>query len=378
MKKSFKRRTFLSVQSSRAVAASNYEANITRTGYENVIAHRTSDIYSKVASEDGVVTDLKDEHLEVTYKDGSKDYYPLGLRVGKASGELHRHTRITDLKVGDKFKKGDVIGWDNSWFERDPFCPGQVAWKGGVLARIALVEDQDVFEDSIAFSRRLCEQTKTSFIKERTFVFDLEQGLSLLVKKGDEVDYESILCEVEDSHLEGIDDGADSMLISEINRLGIKTVRSNHHGKIVNIEMVYNGNEEDMSSSVKELSKKLDAERRRKNKSDKRVAASGSINTSLNVKKPMLGRGRGMIKIYVESMDPSGVADKFVIANQMKATIGAVFEVPIRTLDGKEVDVKNSFKGMLNRMVLSLRDKAGTNELAIEFTKQAVKVYRGK
>lgn len=374
-----KRRAFINSQMSRAVFATNYKAPISRTGYENVLAHRNSDIYSFVAKDEGKVTDVKSEHLEVTYKDGTVELYPLGLRLGKASGELHRHTRITDMKVGDKFKKGEVLGWDEQWFERDPFCPGQVVWKAGLLTRIALVEDQDVFEDSVAFSRRLCEETKTSFIKERSFVFDLSQNLNLLVGKGDDVDLETILCEVEDEHLAAIEgDESDFTLISEINRLGIKTVRSNHHGKIINIEMIYNGVQDEMSESVKTISKKLDSERKKLSKADKRIAESGKLNSSLNVKRPMIGPGRGLITFYVESMDPSGVADKFVIGNQMKATVGAVFEEPIYTQDGQPVDIKFSFKGMFSRMVLSLRDKVGANEFAIQFTKKALEVYRGK
>jgi hypothetical protein len=124
-----KRVSFASNQASQAVSAENYTPNILRTGYDNVLAHRTSELYSKVAKDEGTVTKVTDDVIQVTYKDGTVDAYGLGLAIGEASGEFHRHTKVTDLKVGDKFNKGDVIGWDRQWFERDLFCPGQVAWK---------------------------------------------------------------------------------------------------------------------------------------------------------------------------------------------------------------------------------------------------------
>jgi len=84
------------------------------------------------------------------------------------------------------------------------------------------------------------------------------------------------------------------------------------------------------------------------------------------------------ITIMIESLDVSTTADKFVLGNQMKATTGYVMPHPIYTKDGRRVDVKTSFKGMLNRMVCSLRDEAASSELLEGFSKQAIKVYRGK
>jgi hypothetical protein len=163
-----KRVSFASNQASQAVSAENYTPNILRTGYDNVLAHRTSELYSKVAKDEGTVTKVTDDVIQVTYKDGTVDAYGLGLAIGEASGEFHSHTKVTDLKVGDKFNKGDVIGWDRQWFERDLFCPGQVAWKCGKMVRIALTEDSSVFEDSLVISRAFatfpCDLSRTEQI----------------------------------------------------------------------------------------------------------------------------------------------------------------------------------------------------------------------
>lgn len=371
-----KRSVFTSTQASQAVSAMNYTPNILRTGYENVVAHRTSELYSKVATEAGKVTEVSDDALRVTYKDGTTDVYPLGLAIGEASGEYHRHTRVTDLKPGDTFNKGDVIGWDVQWFARDPFCPGQVAWKAGRMVRIALVEDQDVYEDSLAIAHSLAMEGVTPYIKPKRFAIDVNQNIEMMVKEGDSVDYDSILCNVEDDHL--VADTAESAIAAEVNKLGIRQVHSSHHGKVIKIEVVYNSPLEEMSDSVRKFINAQDKTRKKKADIEGSDVTKGAVSNSLNVNKPILSPGKAFITILVESMDPSTNADKYVLANQMKGTVGRIMHKPLMTEDGREVLIKSSLKGMFNRMVLSFRNKLVSCELTIAVSKQAIAIYRGK
>lgn len=370
-----KRGMFTSTQWSQAVSAMNYTPSITRTPYDNIIAQRTSELYSKVAKEDGKVSSVDADVLRVTYKDGTTDTYPMGLVIGEASGEIHRHTRVTDLSVGDSFKAGDVIGWDDLWFTRDIFNPGQAALKVGKTVRVCLLEDQDTYEDSIAISKEMAMEFVTPYLKPNKFQVDIKQIVNWKVKVGDEVDYDSILCEVEDDHLGGASD--ENTLVGDVNRLGIKQIRSNHHGKIVQIEVMYNGELDQMSDSLRKFVQAADKDRARKASFTGSPVKTGAVNASQSVKKPMLSPERCHVRILVESMDPSTTADKYVIGNQMKGTTGNIMSHILQTLDGRIVDVKASFKGMFNRMVLSLRDKLGCNELVYQVTKKAIKIYRG-
>jgi hypothetical protein len=370
-----KRGMFTSTQASQAVSAQNYTMPITRTGYDNIIAQRTSELYSKVAKDAGKVTAVVEDHLEITYNDGTVEKYPLGLVIGEASGEYHRHTRVTDLKVGDKFTKGEVLGWDQQWFARDPFCPGQVVWKSGRQVRIALVEDQDTYEDSIAVSKEIMAESITPFLTKNSFAVDVDKVVTFKVKQGDQIDYDAILCEIEESHLAGA--GEETTQVDEINRLGIKQIRSKYHGEVVKIEVTYNSPVEKMSDSVRKLIATSDKERKRMSSIDGSFP-TGSVGNNLNVAKPVLSPGKVLFTVYVESMDGSTTSDKYVIGNQMKGTVNGVMKKPLMTQDGRVVDVKCSFKGGFNRMVLSLRDRLGTSELAVGVTKQAIAIYRGK
>lgn len=371
-----KRASFTSTQASQAVSAANYEINTLRTGYENVIAHRTSDLYSKVAKGPGTVTELVDDCLTVTYADKTTDKYPLGLVIGEASGEYHRHTRVTDLKVGDKFAKGDVIGWDQQWFARDPFCPGQVAIIAGKICRIALVEDQDVYEDSVAISKELAGESRTPYIKINRFPIEVEKVLDMKVKVGDVIEMDAILCNIEDPHL--VEGEVPSGFVENVNKLGIKQIRAKHHGKIIHIEVIYNSPLDKMSPSLRSFVVKKDKERKRAAGIVNSGVENGAISNAFNVNRPVLAPGKAFVKVYIESMDASTNADKYVLGNQMKATVGRIMDKPMKTKNGLVVDIKASFKGMFNRMVLSFRNKLVCNELGYQVTQQAIKIYRGK
>lgn len=371
-----KRAVFTSTQASQAVMAKNYEIVTLRTGYENVLAHRTSDLYSKVAAEDGKVTKVENDRLLVEYKDGTTDSYPLGLVIGEASGEYHPHNRTTDLKVGDTFRKGDVIGWDENWFGRDPFCPGQVGVKMGKMCQIVMVEDQDVYEDSIAISKELAMEARTPFIKPSRFAEDVSNNLVMRVKVGDYVEQDTILCDIEEPHL--VEGEELPELEADINKLGIKQIRSKHHGKIVHIDVRYNSPLDKMSDSFRSFIVQKDKETKRKGLVEGTGVENNAISTMFNLNRPMLGPGKAFITFYIESLDPSTNADKYVIGNQMKATVGRIMERPLKTASGIVIDVKSSFKGMFNRMVLSLRNKLVANEYGYQITRQAIKLYRGK
>lgn len=370
-----KRALFSGVQQSQGVSAINYQTNWLRTGDELVIAHRTSELYSKPAKKAGKVTKLDKYGLVVEYDDGSIDSYPLGLKIGEASGEFHRHTRVTDLKVGDVFKKGEILGWDKMFFERDLLNPRQVSWKCGVMARIAFVENQYTFEDSIEISAEFAEKTKTPYLKKREFNVSFEQSIGLRVSVGDHVEYDSILCSIEEPHTSGLQEDSGFLGLDE---LGIKQIKSIHHGEVVYFEVKYNGEIEDMSESLQTFIKRCDRERMMIEKVTGNGIKNGNVGGNTSIKETSVEPGNVNIKVFVDDLNASETADKFVIGNQMKGTAGNVMQRIIKTLDGRIVDLRFSFKSMFNRMVLSLRDKMGLNEVNAAVTKKAINIFRGK
>lgn len=371
-----KRSLYASVQQSQGVSAVNYTPSILRTGYEVVVAHRTSELYSKPALKDGKIVKLDKRGMVMEYEDGTTDTYPLGLVVGKAAGELHRHTRVTDLKVGDAFKAGEILGWDDAYFERDLINKRQVVLKVGVMGRVALTETQFTFEDSVEITEDFADATKTPYLKSTDFGMGFKEGLNLHVKIGDEVEYDAILCTIDPEHLVGVDDDGDFIGLQE--RHGLKQIRANHHGKVVDIVVTYNGDPEKMTDSLKTVVLAADRERKRINEVTHTGIVSGDVGGNTAVGRTAVLPERVSFEIIIEDMNGAESADKFVYGNQMKGTVGNIVKKAFRTLDGRPVVSKFSFKGLFNRMVLSLRDKMAWGEVILGSNKAHIKAYRGK
>lgn len=369
------RTSYASVQASHAISCRNYTANIIRTGGESVAAHRLGDTHAKVAKQDGRVIKVTAEGIVVQYKDGTTDSCQLGLRLGKSDGRSYRHTLITDLTEGSTFKEGSLIAWNTEWFDKDIYNPSQVIVKMGRMTRAFLVEDQTVFEDSMEFWSGLAEEFKTPVPKENSFLFNADETIKLRRKIGDNVEFDSILCEVLDSYVDNFESEDD--IINEINRSGIRQIKSQYAGKVIHIELVYNAIEEEMSESVKKLIREYDKKRSDLSKLLGKGLTTNRIGTGINVKKTSIPYGTVKLSIYVESMVASTVSDKYVYGNQMKGTVGYIVPHQMYTEDGRPVPLKFSFKSMFKRMVISLRNKGVVNEFSYGVKDKFIALYRG-
>lgn len=366
-----KRTSFSNGQASQIMASTGYQVNPMRTGYEVVMPHRNYDLYTKVAEQDGVVTEVTDKYLLVTYKDGSTDTYLLGYEVGSAAGEYHKHNKVTDLKVGDKFKAGEVIGFNDVWFARDFYNPGQVAAKTGILTGVALTQGINVYEDSISISADFAKKSSSSFIKQISFSAALKDTIVEKIKVGQTVDHDQVLFEVIEESVAALNDENEDA--ADINRLGIRQVKSNHHGVIKKVEVSYNGDYADMSSSVLKFVKPKDKEVADLAKVTKSKIVDNRVSGGKNVPP-----GRIKVRVYIDAEESSVVADKFVVGNQMKCTVNSIYTKRMYTQSGIPIDLTFSYKSLFGRMVLSLRDKLVGNQLTEIVSKQFVDIYRGE
>jgi hypothetical protein len=79
-----KRILFKTVQDQHTVACDGYFALPVRTNYEQVISHRSGDLFSVIAEQDGVIESLNEVGGIIKYKDGSTKGFSLGRKFGKA------------------------------------------------------------------------------------------------------------------------------------------------------------------------------------------------------------------------------------------------------------------------------------------------------
>ncbi len=365
----------MGIQHSHGVACTGYAQSPVRTGYEQVIAHRTSDLFAMTAKKSGKVLSVSDTGMTVEYEDGEVKGYELGRRFGNAAGLVIPHQVSTEMKEGQKFKEGELICYNNGFFERDVLNPNSVVWKAGVMVKTALLESTATLEDSSAISKRIAEKLTTSVTKVKTIVVSFDQSVRRLVKVGDVVESENILCVIEDAIT------ANAQLFDEesldtLRVLSAQTPLAKAKGVVERIEVFYHGDKEDMSESLRTIANLSDKELAKRNKTMGKKAFTGSVDEGYRVDGDPLGLDTLAIRIYITGDVPAGVGDKGVFANQMKTVFGEVLSGEVTTESGVVIDAIFGQKSINDRIVSSPEVIGTTATLLEVIAKKAIAAYK--
>ena len=352
-----KRQSFCPIQHGSGIAADGYEVTGLRTGYEKIVAHRTSNQQTNVAEADGKVLAVSGELLTIEYTGEKGTYtksYKLGRYFGRHEGGIFPHDMTTKLKVGDSVKKSDIVTFNSKFFEPDIFSPTQVNWKAGVMARTALIEGADTLEDSSAISPKLSKLLKTQITKEKIITVRFDQAVHGLVKPGDKVDPETILCTIEDS-LTATSGAFTEKSLDHLQAISDQTPQAKVVGVIDQVEIFYNGELDDMSESVRQVA--MWGDRLRKKQAmvnPERIAMTGQVDSSLRIGGHPVEMDTIVIRVYITIDVPAIGGDKGVFANQLKSTFRNVMIGKNTTEDGKDIDAYFGKKSVDERIVLSV------------------------
>ena len=374
--KRMKRIGFVSIQHQQGIFADGYDVTPMRTGYEQIIAQRTTAAFATAADQDGVVEKITKHSIQVRYADGTTEIVAIGLYHGIAAGHTYPHTLVTDLKEGQSFKAGDTLSYNSKYFQPDRFNPGQVSWKAGVLCNVAFMEKITTLEDGCEISEEIAKKFNTQSTEIRNVVVEFTQNLNNLVKVGDHVDLETILCTIEDPELANnplFDDAA----LDTLRRVESKSPRAKVVGKVSKIEVFYHGDFEDMSESLQAIAKRSDKERKEIADARGEPAFTGEVDFSFRIKGEPIDPDNVAIRIYIDHDVAAGLGDKGVVANQMKTIISGVFKGENTLQTGEPLHLKFANTSVEERMVLSPKQIATTNMLMYALSKHVANVYRG-
>jgi hypothetical protein len=365
----------VSIQHGHGISCDGYHQPQVRTGYEQALGARTNDLFHVMAKQDGKVIKLNEDGIVVEYTDGSRIGVELGRRYGKAAGLVIPHEIVTHLKNDAEFKRGDTIAYNTGFFEPDVLNPKQIIWKSSVNAKTVLMESTYTFEDSSAVSRRLASKLTTKTTTMRAVIVNFNQQIHSLVKVGDKLEYESILCLIEDAVSAG-NSLLDQETLDTLRVLGAQSPQAKVRGRVERIEVFYHGDKEDMSQSLKSLTDASDEIMVKRNQAVNRTAFTGSVDDNYRIENEPLALDTAAIQIYITSEVSAGVGDKGVFANQMKTVFGRVFENNIRTESGTDIDAVFSASSIDDRIVVSALIIGTTATLLNKIGKLAVEAYR--
>lgn len=234
--------------------------------------------------------------------------YELGRRYGNAAGLTIPHSIVTPLKLQDRFEVGDALIYNEGFFEPDFLNPRRVVFKNYMTVKTVLWESNQTLEDSSAISHRIAARMQTQVTKVKNIIVRFDQTINQLLKVGDRVDSETVLCMIEDPIT------ASSNLFTDETRdtlkiVGSQTPRAHVKGIVERIEVYYHGDKEDMSESLLQLVEHSDKRFKQQAAAVGKRGFTGSVDTGFRIENDPLALDTAAIRIYITSEAPMGIGD---------------------------------------------------------------------
>lgn len=356
-----------------------------RTGYERVIAHRSSSVYSYAAQADGKVTEVDEttKMCKIQYKDGSTHTFQYGETYGECADMVTTLKLELTVKKGDAFKRGDILCYNPEYFEKDP-TSRQVDWKHGVMATVAIMDCSRTFEDSSSISKEFGEKLEIQPVQVRQINLIANTIIHDAKKVGDTVDVNDYLLIFEDAEAADITSiSTNESTLDYIAKLNRKTPKARVAGTIVKIEAYYSSPVSEMHPTLGKLVKDAIKDVTGKHKFSQGSATSGEYPTSqplpegTKFKNVKFEKDTVVLRYFIREEITAGIGDKIVFDSSLKSVIGSIHD-DTTTESGKVIDALFSGSSISNRIVCSPLI-TGTGEQVLECLEdEAVRLYFGK
>lgn len=354
-------------------------------GADEAMPFLVSDIFAFKAKKDGVVKELeldpknRTSYMILEYKDGTHDFIDLSETIQKNSdGGYHVPMMLeTDLQVGKKIKAGEVVAYDKSSFSNTLGESNNIAANIGTLAKVAIMNTDEGFEDSAAVTEGFASLLGTKVITKIDKTIDKNANVFLMKKIGDPIMEGDTLLSYQNSY---DDDVANSLLRNlamnqdEISDLGRNPVIANHTGILQDIRIYRTVDINELSPSLQKLVKAYEDPIKKK----KNIYEQYGIDTAIlpsTKKMAHTGTTKNVydgvkIEFYVKYTDNMAIGDKIVFYSANKGVIKYIIpegEEPYTEFRKEEpVDAFISIGSIQGRLVCSTPLFGSISKLMVE------------
>ena len=367
------------------VRCDNNDPMLVTTGADEALPYIASDVFANKAKQDGKVIEIvqegfgKQNYMIVQYKDGYHAFINLTEEIKKNSdGGYYVPLKLdTDLKVGSTFKAGEILAYDKLSFSKSLGESGNLAANVGTLAKVAIINTDEGFEDSAAITESFAAKLGTDVIQGIETKIDCGSNIYVNKNVGDKVMEGDTLF----SYQEDFDDDVVNTLLrnltvdeKQISELGHNPIKSKYTGIVDHIEIIRTCDEEAMSPSLREFVHAYES----KVQDIKDVYAKYGIDQS-NLPKigkvPEIGKAKNLdnsvlIIYYIKFSDHMSVGDKIVFYSANKGVIKYIIpkdDEPYTAFRPNEhVDSFMSLSSISGRMTCSIPLFAATTKLMVE------------
>lgn len=265
-------------------------------------------MFAITAPQPGKVLSVNKKGIIVEFADGTKQGYQLGRRFGNAAGLVIPHEIATPLKADNEFQVGEPICYNTGFFEIDFFDPKRIVLKNAFNVRTVLWESLQTLEDASSITEKVAGKLVTSVTKVKTVLLAFDQTVTNLVKVGDEVEYDSVLCYIQDEVTAAGKLFTDET-IDTLKMLGAQSPRAHVKGRVEAVEVYYHGDKEDMSESILQLAEESDKRFKYIANSQGKKYYSGSVDAGFRTDGNSLPMDCVAIRVYITMQAPCGVGD---------------------------------------------------------------------
>ena len=374
---------------------------------ESILPYHMHNEFCFVAKQDGKVIDMQDGIYIIEYKDGTRDSFDSNpvIKKNSADGMFVELTFSTKLKVGDRFKKNEVLAAEKRAFTKNT-DDISASMNIGVLAKVAIASIDDILEDSEPMTKKLSEQLGYYAIVKKTKALPANARVDRMVKVGDHVNIGDPLI-VYDNH-NGDEEVAKfleeySKALGENNmqealvESNSTTMKASDSGEILDIKMYYTVDIEELSPSLQKLVKAYNQKINKKDKflekykndGDNKFYKCGQLLTETADKSvAQYGKVKGedvgdgiLIEIYIKHKDIIKKGDKTTNFTALKGVVSHVIEEGQEPWSEfrpeEEVSAFISPLSILARKTPSIYTTLFGNKVLIELKRKVIKDYFG-
>ena len=358
------------------------------SGADEALPYLISNTFAFKSKEKGKVLELvPDEYMIIEY-DGNinpkREYIDLSESVQKnsSSGFYVTLKLDTDLKEGSKFKKNQIIAYDKQSFSDEMGVDDNIAYNIGTLAKFAILNTDEGFEDSAIVSDSLSEAMASDVVLEKEITIPKAANVYNLVKKGQAINEGDALMILQNAYDE---DDVNVLLKNlagseeEITNLGRIPITSKVTGIVQDIKIERTVEIDELSPTLKKIVKDYESaiNRKKKKMDNYGIKDTNKILQDTEALPPIGGLKDAAdcvkIRIYLKYHDKFKTGDKLIYGTAVKGVAKDIFpkgEEPYSEYRKDEkIHALLSIGSINARMVTSVLITTAINKGLIELTR---------
>ena len=368
-------------------------------GADEAMPYYSSSDYAFKAKEDGEVVEVvPDDHMIIKYKKPilnghDKEYITecVDLRENvkkNSAGGFYLILKLdTDLKVGSKFKKNDIIAYDKMSYSNKNGETDHLAYNPGVLVKVAIMNTEDGFEDSTSVSNWMSEAMATDVVVQKEVDLSKNTNVYKMLAKGDAVQEGDPLIIFQNSFDEEDANAllktiTDTEFVSDLGRIRLK---SKYTGEIQDVKIYRTCEIDEMSDSLKKIVTKYekDIKARKKMYIDNNMPDVNLLDPDYKLSPTgIMKNNRDGVKIVfsIKYNDKLSIGDKVVAQSANKGVVKDIFPKDLEPFSEfrpeESIHALFAARSFNARMVTSVWSSGAINKCMIELDR-AVKDIMG-